>query len=276
MGEYLPYAGTNAIQEATIAVHFRGDFVASAVERARANAIEDLKDAFPRSNDIRMAEIKIDNETQNIVAQGGNTPSGLVGFELLKVKADGAPARVLRLVKDILAVNFLVYESWSTTLLHSLQYMRSVLSHMNLEENSITAFSLRYIDRFTFDGDPKDAHAGLLLRNGNAYMAAHCFESEAFWHCHSGWFESNSKYFRILNQLNIGSAMVDQAPTITIDHNGICQFSTPRQSIDSVFSPSTGKELGVEGVLNRLHGQNGTILGSLLLENMLTHIGMRS
>ena len=276
MGQYLPYAGTNAIQEAVIGVHFGDNFRPQAVERSRAAVVAGLREEFPRSNDIHMAEVKIESTNPSFFRTEEVETARLGGFELLKVKSDGKPARVLRFVENMLTVNFLEYVNWESTLPNSLEYIRLVLSSVNLESNPITALSLRYIDRFTFDGPPNEAEAGLLLRQGNDHLTQQCFAGGPFWHCHSGWFEQISRKSRILSQLNVSSAMVDQAPTVTIDHNAIYQMKAPRQTIESLYEPPSGADSGLAGVLDRLHGLNGSILKDMLLPDMLERIGMKS
>ena len=121
----------------------------------------------------------------------------------------------------MLAVNFLEYRNWKTTREASLEYIKTVLSSVPLEMNPVQAFTLRYIDRYTFDGPPHEPNARMLFQDGNAYMTPRCFESGAVWHCNSGWFELRDGGNRILNQLKVSSAAVDGVSTSTIDHNAI-------------------------------------------------------
>lgn len=272
MGSYLPYSGNHSIQEAVVAIHFRGTFDSEAVGRAQSNAQDELKDVFPRSGAIH--QLRVNQTGQGVVVQESGPPR-LAGFELSKVKPDAKPARVLRFVESMLTVNFLEYQDWESALDDSLRYIRTTLSPLTLVENPVMAFSLRYIDRYTFDGPPDEPRAEMLLRKGCVYIAERCFEGGALWHCHSGWFEPYNTGDRILNQLNVGSAIVDQAPTVTVDHNAICQLATPRQTIESLFQ-SSEKVAGLEKVLNNLHRQNGTILRDMLVPDMLQRIGMEA
>ena len=270
MGEYLPYSGTNSIQEAVVGIHFPGMVSSDAVRQARDTAQAELNDVFPHLNETRMQEVKI--EPERLAPQPG-TPR-LAGFELSKVRADAKPARILRFMENMLTVNFLEYQNWQTALEDSLKYIRTVLSPVMLVTNPVVAFSLRYIDRYTFDGSHDEPRAGTLLRKGNEYMASRCFEVGPLWHCHSGWFESLDAGDSILNQLNVGSAIVDGVSTVTIDHNAICQLRAPRQTIESIFQPPSGESTGLENVLDFLHDRNSTILKNMLLPEMLERIGL--
>ena len=275
MGEYLPYSGTNSIQEAVVALHFRDRITSEAVERARNTAQTDLKAAFPHFSEIRQAPaIKISQT--GVSAQPG--PSLLAGFECSKVKADAKPARVLRFLDNLLAVNFLEYRDWQTTLKDSLEYIRIVLSSLSsvpLATNPVQAFSLRYIDRYTFDGPPQEPNASMLFLDGNAYMTPRCFSSGPVWHCHSGWFEVREAGDRILNQLNVSSAMVEEGvSTSTVDHNAVWQLGVPRQTTESIFGPSSDENTYFEDAFNLLHERNSEILKNMLLPDMLKKIGM--
>ena len=272
MNQYLPYSGTNSIQEAVIAVHFQNKIVTEAVERARDVVQRELKHEFPRFNEI--------HQMQRVVGYDGaipmqSEPARLAGFDVSKIKSDANPARALRLLENMLTVNFLVYHKWQETLDDSLQYINLILSSMSLVKNPVQAFSLRYIDQYTFDGLSDESCAEMLFRKNSTYLTKHCFDSGPIWHCNSGWIRSDNNFGYILNQLNIESAIVDQVSTATVDHNAICHLRSPRQMIESVF-PSTAdkKTVGIEHVLNSLHDRNGEILRNILLPEMLKKIGL--
>ena len=268
MGRYLPYSETHSIQEVVVAIHFRGLFGQEEIRRAQSRAQADLMQVFPRSEPIQLQQLQLN---QGVV---GPQQTRLAGFELSKVKPDAKFARVLRFAENSLTVNFLEYQNWDSTLQDSLAHIRTVLTSLSLLDNPVVAFSLRYIDRYTFDGPQDEPRAEMLLRRGSEFIAERCFSAGPLWHCNSGWFEPRDTGDRILNQLNIGSAIVDQAPTVTVDHNAICQLKAPRQMVASLFQPSSGEDTGLENVLNVLHDQNGTILSDMLVPEMLERIGM--
>lgn len=276
MGQYLPYSNTHSIQEAVIGVHFHDKSPSEAVRRAQEIASVKLKSAFPQSNELyqQVQEIKIDRIRQGAISQEKGPPR-LAGFELSRTRADARPARVLRFLENILTVHFLEYQNWQTTLTDSLQYINTVLSPLPLATNPVMAFSLRYIDRYTFDGPHNEPRADMLLREGNTYMAPRCFDGGPLWHCHSGWFETYDANSRILNQLNVSSAIVDQVPTVTIDHNAICQLGVPRQSIESIIQPAAGNA-GLKDALDYLHAGNSEILRNMLSAEMLDKIGLQT
>lgn len=273
MGKYLPYSGEHSIQEAVVATHFLRAFDPQTVARAQDSVQAELMDVLPRSNQIHQApEIRIN---QGVLTQEPETTARLAGFEFSRVKADAKPARILRLLGEALTVNFLEYGGWKTTLEESLRYIRVVLPSLTLEENPIMAFSLKYMDRYTFDGPVDAPRAGMLFREKNSYIAPCCFQAGPLWHCHSGWFESHGDN-RILNQFNVGSAVVDQISTVAIDHSAIYQLAVPRQTSETLFRPLADADAGIENVLEHLHGRNGLVLKDVLRPEMLERIGMKA
>lgn len=272
MGKYLPYSGKHSIQEAVIATHFLRAFDPQTVVRAQDSVQAELKDVLPRSNQIHQApEIRIN---QGVLTQEPETTARLAGFEFSRVKADAKPARILRLLGEVLTANFLEYDGWKATLEESLKYVRVVLPSLTLTENPIMAFSLKYMDRYTFDGPIDTPRADMLFRRGNSYIAPCCFQAGPLWHCHSGWFEEHGDN-RILNQFNVGSAVVDQISTVAIDHSATYLLTVPRQTSETLFRPPSDVDAGIENVLERLHGRNESVLKDVLRPEMLERIGMK-
>ena len=271
--EYLPYSGTNSIQEAVVALHFRESVSSEVVRRAQHTAQTELKSAFPHFKEVhQVQEIKVN--PGGFSAEPG--PVRLAGFECSKIRADTKPARVLRFLDDMLTVNFLEYQDWQTTLQCSLKYIGIVLASVPLETNPVQAFSLRYIDRYTFNGPPHKSSTRKLFRDGTAYIVPRCFSVGPLWHCNSGWFEERDEGNRILNQLNVSSTMVDSVATSTVDHNAVWQLRVPRQTTESLFGPSSGEKTSCKGALTLLHEHNVQILRDMLLPDMLKKIGMQT
>ena len=114
-------------------------------------------------------------------------------------------------------MSFFEYTKWHEVVAQSVSYVRSAVARIPLSEVPVTAFGLRYVDRFTFDGPLEQALPGLLFRPGASYLAPGCLGSGPLWHCNLGWLESRNERERVLNQLNV----IDGVPTTTIDHNAI-------------------------------------------------------
>ena len=272
MGEYLPYSGNHSIQEAQIGVQFHHEFGQHEIERARSAAEADLKDVLPRSAEIRGGSVTVDLSNPGVPAQMGPISSVIAGFQFSKVMGDGRPARALQLSGNLVSANIVDYDGWEKIRTDSIYYITTVLAPLPLAGNPVMAFMLRYIDRFTFNGGSNEAKAGSLFMNGNDYIATHCFAAGSSWHCHTGWFDSLDSG-RVLNNLNVSSAVIDLSPTVIIDHQATLHLNTPRQSLDAVLAHQDNIR-GLSSVLEVLHDSNKGILRAMLLPEMLAKIGI--
>lgn len=275
MGEYLPYASNHSIQEAVVAVHFRGPASPETVERARNSAGEALKRELPLSMTHHgLPPIQLEQTAGGLSVAAAGGAAHAAGFERKKLKGDGNPARVLRLLNDILSVNFLEYKDWRTTSSDSLHYIEKVLSAVDLSGNPVSAISLRYLNRYTFDGAAGDSHAELLLRKETSHIAARCFGAGPLWHSNSGWFEPFEGDYRILNQLNAGSAEHGGVSGIAIDHNIICLFQAPYLTLESLFGRVSATGVSIADRLALMHTKNTAVLKDILQPEMAERIGL--
>lgn len=273
MGQYLPFADTHSIQEAVVAVHFRDEFPPDTVQKVQNVVRVDLRNKFPHmKTNHQLPKLDITQTGHELIVKQAGTPPILVGFELSKVKANATPARLIRFQGNALTVNFLEYSDWQASYQESSGYVASVLASMSLAANPVMALSLRYIDRYTFDGAPEEVQADLLLRKGSAYVTPYCFKVGLLWHSHAGWFMQLNGGDRVLNQLEIKSAMVDSVPTVTINHNAVCQLAEPRQSVRSLFEPGPNRT-SMDDAFTILHRENDVLLRDVLQPAMLRRIG---
>ena len=273
MSEYLPYAGLHSIEEAQVALHLQHEFDQQEIAPARASVEADLKDVLPRSAELRGGSITVELSSLEASVRPGAVPSNLAGFQFSRVRGDGKPAEVLQLSGNLLSVTVSEYTGWNKVRDDGIKYIMAALASLSLEGNPVMAISLQFIDRYTFNGNYKDAKAALLFVKSNEYLSARCFSAGPLWHCHNGWFDVDGADGRVLNQLNIASGLVDQASTVTIDHQATFHLSTPRQSLEALLNPS-GEGLGLHVVLDTLHDKNKSILRDILQPETLAKIGM--
>ena len=275
MNGYMPYADEHSVQEAVVAIHFRSAFESRVAERLLEAVKPALTAGLPLCRLVhKLPSVNIQENGGGLTFQRADNESRLAGFEFARIQANARPARVVRFFDNTLTVNFLDYESWMTTRKDSLDYFKTILSALALEENPAASFNLRYIDRYTFDGPAQSSRADLLMQRNNDYLSARCFGAGPYWHCNTGWFERLDGKDWVLNQLEVGSGEVDQAPTVTINHNGICQLDTVRQSVDSIFDPPSETGAGIESALDYMHGRNKEVLRNMLLEDVAQRIGL--
>ena len=274
MAEYLPFQEKHSILEAQINILFLGTFDERSIEEARQFARAELSEELPRAAEGRGGSVRIDVTDPTSPALLETTQSDLMGFRLFRVQSDGQPARVLQLESNALSVSFMDYDSWEATKKDVVQYLRPVLASLPLEQNPVVAISLRFIDRYTYSGNPGDAGAERLFVKGNPYITQHSFEAGPTWHCNTGWFEDQPEEGdRVLQNLNVTSSLVDLSSAVTIDHQATRHLGSPRHTLDVLLEPPNGA-VGLVAAQEILHDRNKRILGELLLPEMLAKIGM--
>ena len=273
--EYLPYNDKNSILEAQISVLFVGQFDRQAIASTRGVAQAELSDVLPRAAEVRGGSFNIEiNESQARLPSGA-MQSDLVGFELSRVKANGQRARVLRLADNTLSVSFMDYVCWRSTREFASRYLSTVLTSLPLRQNPVVAFSLRFIDRYTFSGEPRDAQADLLFNKESPHITLHSFRAGDKWHCNTGWFDTSlfEDNDRVLHNLNVTSNLVDHSSTVTIDHRATRYLGWARHSVEALLETSD-VAIGMVEALDRLHDHNKEVLKELLRPEMLTKIGI--
>ena len=275
MAEYLPFQNKHSIQEAQIGIQFLGQFDRQSIETTRGLAQAELSEMLPRTGEVRGGSLRIDMTDPTSPSPLGSMQSDLVGFLFSKVQGNGQAARVLQLADNALSISFLDYDSWRAARIDALRYLRPVLTSLPLNQNPAVAFSLRFIDRYTFSGNPGDARADLLFVKETPYIAPQTFAAGPTWHCNTGWFDTQieEENDRILHNLNVASSLVDLSSTVTINHHTIRYLSSPRHSAE-VMLESDNRAISMVDALDDLHELNKNILKNLLVPEMLTRIGV--
>ena len=277
MAEYLPFQERHSIQEAQISILFLGPFEQRAIEEARGDAQAELSEDLPRVSEGHRTSVQIDMDMTALPSSTSTRLEtrelGLMGFRLSKVQGNGQPARVLQLEDNALSVSFMDYDSWEATRKDALKYLRTVSVSLPLEQNPVVAFSLGFIDRYTYSGNPGEARADKLFVRDNPYIASHIFDAGAIWHCNTGWLDDATQGDRVLHNLNVTSSLVDLSSTITIEHQATRHLVAPRHTLATLFDPPAGAT-GLVEALESLHDRNKGILRQALRPEMLARIGM--
>jgi uncharacterized protein (TIGR04255 family) len=272
MSEYLPFAGKNAIVEMSVGIQFQSQFDSQIGENIAAIK-NDFAEDFPKFDPVQMQQFTL-NVGISVPYSGPTGTPGLSGFVLTKLKSDLSPARVLRVMGNTISIHFLQYDSWQQTKTLAENYFDRCLRLTGVvEKNAMTAVFMRYVDRFIFDGELRDARANLLFRENSKLLPLTIFESGGLWHSNSGWYESLFDEAKALN--NLGVASVTQ-PTIniTVDHVNVYSLPQAHNSLADLFK-GTQSQRSLLDILDQQHLANTVILKSLLNEKMLDTIGLK-
>lgn len=274
MSRYFPFAGRNSIVEMSVGIQFALPFDQKIVE-----SIEAIKAEFaaelPKFDPVQMQMFTINFGVPQFPMPGGNATPTVGGFNLTKTKADGSVSRVLRVMSNVLSVHFLEYTSWKETKPQAISYVVRCLEKLAvLDRNPANSVLLRYIDRFTFDGAPQDATAGMLFRPDTKFVASKILDNGYQWHSNSGWFEPLVGEALVLNQLNVSSTMVQTTLNVIVDHNSVYGLPKPYNSM-AELTHGEGEQLPLDAILDRQHRANAALLKNLVNQEMLDTIGLK-
>ena len=271
MAAYLPFHDQHSIQEAQINLLFPGRFDRQVIDTTRGLVQAELSEDLPRLSEVRGGSVQIDLSNPSDPTPLGTLSADVVGFQFSNIQGNGQPARVLRLTDNVLSVSIMDYESWPVASAAVERYLMPLMASLPIAQNPVIAYGLRFIDRYTFNGRPDDANAGLLFERDNPHITPNIFESGSAWHCNTGWFD-HWKQDWVLHNLNIASNLMDLSSTVTIDHQSTVHLRSPRQSMDTLFAPHDSPKF--MEVLSTLHDQNKEILRKMLLHEVLVKIGL--
>jgi uncharacterized protein (TIGR04255 family) len=269
MGRYLPFAGRNAIAEMTIGIQFAipfGPGIGEHVDAIRTRFESD----FPKYDPVQAITLSFGSPPLQIPSQN----AGVTGFSLTKIKADGTPARLLRVAANSVSVHFTEYTSWAEIKPKAITYILECLSELGLPaQNPAMAAFVGYVDRFTFDGAPEKATANALFQRDTKFVAARIFDSGDQWHSNSGWFQDVGGA-RALNNLNVSSVTTRANSSVTLDHNSVYTYLPPLSSLADLTRGTKGCP-AFEEILDVLHRWNADLLKNLLNREMLDTIGLK-
>ena len=270
MGEYLPFAGTNAIVEMSVGIQVQSQFDSITGESLEA-VKRDFASDFPKFEPVQQFVLNI-----GVSVPFANPPSspGSSGFVLTRSKPDASPARILRVMGNTISIHFLEYDSWTQTKSLVINYFQRCFRLTGIiEKHAAVAVFMRYIDRFTFDGDPQAANAELLFRENSKFLPSVIYDSDNLWHSNSGWYDSLSDEMKALNNLNIAST-IQPVVGITVDHTNVFSFPKPCNSSVELFEKPQS-QCALLSILDKQHLANTVILKNLLSKMMLDTIGLK-
>jgi uncharacterized protein (TIGR04255 family) len=275
MGRYLPFAGRNAIAEMSIGILFQSAFDSGFADKFHSIKEEFAKD-FSKCDPVQQFVFNVGVQQQfpfPASLPASQNPSG-VAFS--NVRPDGNPTRIFRILNNTISFHIMEYTNWNEAKSLALNYIeRSLTKLETIANNPVTSLAIRYLDRFTFDGEPGTAVAENLLRRDTDLVAARIFVGGPYWHCNSGWFEPLINKEVALNNLNVTSALVQNASNIMIDHTNQFTLAKPCNSLTEL-KQGTGDRPALEDILDKQHTVNVGVLKRLLIPEILKAIGLEA
>jgi uncharacterized protein (TIGR04255 family) len=112
----------------------------------------------------------------------------------------GVTLKELRVDRQTLAYRSQAYTRWDAVWGEALRYFSALLPQL---ASNVQTFTLQYIDKFVWEGDPAACRAAPLFRANSPYLAPRSLDAEDLWHCHSGQFRRASTHAKRLEVVDI-------------------------------------------------------------------------
>ena len=267
MAAYIPFAGKNSIVEVVFGLIFAQPLV-STID----NQFDALKAAFigdfPSFEKMQMIQMTFGPQSD-----AGILPSAsVVGINAIRFKPDGKPSRVFRGVNNTLSVHFLEYENWAETKAKGLEFLLRCVRLLSVpsDQNSITGITLRFIDRFTFDGPTEAASAAPLLRSNTEFVPQHILNVGSTWNSNAAWQDLLMDQQAAQHQLSVNGG-VDTNAFVMINHNVHCNLASPLVSLEEMKGPTKPT---LEKIFDAEHKANVALLKNLVEDKTLNIIGL--
>ncbi len=275
MSKYLPFAGTNAIQEAIMGVHFEKKFTPNEILNIQEIIQQsDLNQVKQLPKYLYSMQLNSDNSKQGIILSSTHEQY-LSGIRVKLSDSNGTSDKGILVDNQNISIHFMKYRGWEKTLNEIQDFIATISQIQKNNRNFIQAFSLRYVDSFSFDGPPELATVDKLFNNPCDYIPNRCFLAGSLWHNFTGWIDKHDDNSIIFNQLNINSIEKDSVVNVTIDHNMICQLKQTIKSMGKLKQFTKQTSSRQEGILNHLHSINLQVLQQLLIEELAIKIGLK-
>lgn len=267
---FKPINPKNAISEAVFMVHFiRPLFEHESV--GIRNLHDKLKDDFPKLSD---QAIQI-----NFIAPNQMPPAAPI--EMAVYGPDGGFVRRLSVNGAVLAINELHYTRWEEVSKRAIGYLTKVLDVIATSSStaatlplSVRAIGLQIIDRFVWDGDPKEFALNKALVRPFERLPS------AVWGAQNPWMSSHTKFETgpigaIVDKLDVWAAAFPPNPKMTVQIDNILenQYQPPTSIPEpNSFVQGNGKKL--QEVYDLLHKRNKAMLRELVVEYLRKQIGI--
>jgi uncharacterized protein (TIGR04255 family) len=263
-----PISGHNAIEAAGFVVSFARQLDAFELERLLGLQSLLEKD-FPIFNKLAGIGVHISNE--QVTAQ----TSEFQGVILQKLSSmPGRPSWVLRVNEASIQVTCGEYDRWENVWPRARSYIEATCQFLNLDSLPVVSIGCQVIDKFVYEEQPEHYVLGDIFNPDSEYLPPRTRSSGKMWHAHQGWFEEpgDTSRFKMLTQLNLSSAMLNDRLTAVIDYINQIIFNEPI-SVTTVMERQNDKSL-LDSYFNDIHDKNKHVLTKLLSSGKLTEIGL--
>ena len=271
---FTPINKAHAIVEAVVFIEFIPDLSGSMT--SLRGLVDNLKDELPAADMQQMFRVELKAEGSSV----GVAPS--MSFGLRRIAPNGMPMWIMQVGPNAISVHCLDYSRWATVWPKCNKYLSHAFKSLGAVPVEVGAVGWKVVDRFLHIGEIATYDASQLFRRDSSVLHGRAFNSEARWHCHTGWFDrlgadSGFDGRNVLNQLNIDSGMnLVEGKTqaiVTVDHTLMLRKASDGDL--AVFaSPAEGTDTPLHRLVGLFHKRNKRVLGELLTEQMAKSIAL--
>jgi uncharacterized protein (TIGR04255 family) len=278
--------------------HFEPMFPSHAIERCVATVM--FAESLPAKAFQRAVELAR-NVARNVGLEALPASAAMIGFQFDALSGRTTPVtgpgpnifmtadRAMQLIvaPNSLALRTGRYVRWQPFAGEIDELMLPLLDSF-VDVLSIANIQLEYLDRFLWTGKWSTFHWPELLRADGQFVAGKASSASVQWHSHSGWFEEQPGFRRLIN-VNIDVGDVVPVPTDSqpegsavtppaIPSVGILtlmrddQSSWPPEGGPAKYDGSPSVQAGLE----QLHNGLKSLLGQIITPQMAARIGLRT
>jgi uncharacterized protein (TIGR04255 family) len=267
-----PFAGDHAIQNAILVFEWGSDQLGTGLNAEQMKQVAEVARATLQSEFRKIEEMKFVSLQVNSDFISQSQQSELGGVRLVKLGSLGtSEARSVTIARDNCAIQFSEYTRWAQIKADFDRYMNAIVPAV-CAFTPIKAIALQVTDVFTWKANPDDLILAEVFAQGSRWLPPHVFELKGLWHAHHGFFVegTESSGFSQLDNVNISRASSEVGDVLQILMSHRATLASP--CWDKSYDPAA--HIGSK-ILEKLHGDNKSILKEVLTEQVLSKISIQ-
>lgn len=255
---------THAVQAAMFVLELPAQIPTELIQKASAHydSSKALLDFFPIKAENRGMLINITND-----AVGVNQTDGIQGITLQRIATDGTPEFIFSIQGNQLAFTCNKYTRWQDVSKKAIELLNE-FSVLICPVAGVAVIALQYIDEFIITGKLDEYRSSILFNSQNKRLPVAVLDENDFWHNHAGWFESNTKDNRVLNNLNV--SYYPQQPNI----NAVQIISAHKEILKEPIFEYEKLVAIMPSSFEKLHTKNKEMFKEILNEETLKSINL--
>jgi uncharacterized protein (TIGR04255 family) len=261
-----PSSGNHAVQSMAFAIEWQGELSEKTMHAVHALA-PILKPHYPTAVLQKLVMVNVGaNPGQTSVVS--NTDA-IGGVQFQRPGKFGQVGGMMVVSRSNVLVQVNDYTRWKPVLESAMGFFGVVLKPI-LEEKSISAVALQYVDIFTWKDSIANLDYSKIFRLGNPYLSPNALALKSLWHSHHGFIVESTVPVLNTRLDNINVDIIenqgDRAVQILTSHRAT--MAEPlRKASDNYLQT-------IESVENELHAVNKKMLQALLTDEVCRKIDL--